>query len=377
MSVRLRRLQSDYDQIKQALHDHSAIRIRGVSGNPPDRYRIEYSVRGLMETASGEVTERLEHVAEIYLTLAYPRLAPQCRMLTPVFHPNIAPHAICIGDHWAAGEALLQLIIRIGEMLAYQSYNTQSPLNGAAARWVDEHPDLVPTDPRDLMPGVWSTPPQTEAPADDQCQNCHGGDRPLTECAHGHRVCPDCVVACTRCGRTYCLICSVEACDECGRLVCSECRTLCDQCGRTVCNDHIDACEICGKPGCPDCCIECSKCGRKVCLNHVAQCAVCRVALCSEHAHACAVCERTACAEHTAVCSSCGRTVCGQHCDAALGVCLDCSPKPGPAAVAPPPEAEEKFEFRCSSCQSKLRLSSKHYGKQVKCPKCDSITTAW
>ena len=53
-----------------------------------------------------------------------------------LFHPNIAPHAICIGDHWSAGEPLVALGIRIGEMIAYQSYNTKSPLNGEAARWV-------------------------------------------------------------------------------------------------------------------------------------------------------------------------------------------------------------------------------------------------
>lgn len=103
MNVRQRRLQADHEKIKQGLQDHPAIRIRGVAGSPPDRYQIEFTIRSLTETADGKVSERHEHVAEIYLTLGYPRQAPQCRMLTPVFHPNIAPHAICIGDHWAAG----------------------------------------------------------------------------------------------------------------------------------------------------------------------------------------------------------------------------------------------------------------------------------
>jgi hypothetical protein len=67
-------------------------------------------------------------------------------MLTPVFHPNIAPHAICIGDHWSAGESLSSLVTRIGEMLAYQSYNTKSPLNGEAAKWVDQNVARLPLD---------------------------------------------------------------------------------------------------------------------------------------------------------------------------------------------------------------------------------------
>ena len=81
----------------------------------------------------------------------YPRTPPQCRMLSPVFHPNIAPHAICVGDHWSAGESLESIVTRIGEMLAYQSYNVKSPLNGEAARWVEENKHRVPLDPVSLL----------------------------------------------------------------------------------------------------------------------------------------------------------------------------------------------------------------------------------
>jgi hypothetical protein len=63
-----------------------------------------------------------------------------------------APHAICIGDHWSPGEPLWSIIARIGEMISYQSYNTKSPLNGEAARWVDEHVDELPLDPVSMMP---------------------------------------------------------------------------------------------------------------------------------------------------------------------------------------------------------------------------------
>lgn len=83
---------------------------------------------------------------------SYPRMPPQCRMLSPVFHPNIAPHAICVGDHWGAGESLESIVIRIGEMLAYQSYNVKSPLNGEAARWVEENKHRLPLDPVSLLP---------------------------------------------------------------------------------------------------------------------------------------------------------------------------------------------------------------------------------
>ena len=71
-------------------------------------------------------------------------------MLTPVFHPNIDDSTICVGDHWAAGERLTDLVVRIGEMLAFQAYNIKSPLNGEAAMWADLHPEHLPVDPKPL-----------------------------------------------------------------------------------------------------------------------------------------------------------------------------------------------------------------------------------
>jgi ubiquitin-protein ligase len=150
-TVRLRRLQSDYEKLRAFLGRQPRIRLIQVQGNPPERYQLEYQIRGLRE-----VDEQLQavsnHIVEISLPLSYPRLPPQCRMLTPVFHPNIAPHAICIGDHWNAGEPLWSMIARIGEMIAYQSYNTKSPLNGEAARWVETNLDKLPLDKTNFMP---------------------------------------------------------------------------------------------------------------------------------------------------------------------------------------------------------------------------------
>ena len=71
-------------------------------------------------------------------------------MITPVFHPNIDPQKICIGDHWSAGQTLDDLVLRIAEMIAYQSYNTQSPLNALAAAWAAQNVAQLPVDARDM-----------------------------------------------------------------------------------------------------------------------------------------------------------------------------------------------------------------------------------
>ncbi|MDF1661134.1 MAG: ubiquitin-conjugating enzyme E2 [Planctomycetota bacterium] len=148
-SIRRRRLQADHARITKAFANDPHIRVLKVTGTPPDRYQIEYTVLGLA-LQGDRVVKKNRHLAEIYLTSGYPRQAPQCRMLTPNFHPNIDPNAICVGDHWAAGESLANLIVRIAEIITYQSYNTKSPLNGEAARWCEENARHLPIDTSDI-----------------------------------------------------------------------------------------------------------------------------------------------------------------------------------------------------------------------------------
>lgn len=151
-AVRLRRLHADHQRVRDMLARHprmELVQAQGTGDGPPDRYQIRIQVRSLRKK-DDELAIVTDHLVEVMLPLAYPRVAPVCRMLTPVFHPNIAPHAICVGDHWSAGESLASLIIRIGEILAYQSYNTRSPLNGEAARWVEQNQNRLPLDPAHL-----------------------------------------------------------------------------------------------------------------------------------------------------------------------------------------------------------------------------------
>jgi ubiquitin-protein ligase len=212
-NVRLRRLKADYEAIRRLANLHPRIEIEGVSGNPPDRYRLVLRVKSLRER--GESIEPVdEHRLEITMPRGYPRDAPMFRMLTPVFHPNIAPHAVCIGDNWTAGESLDLLIQRVGEILAYQSYNTKSPLNGRAAQWVDENRERVPVDRDEFFVDLSAVPAPTPAHAAQACSNCGSGG-PLTPCMASHTLCGDCVMRCPACTRVICLSCDERSCTAC------------------------------------------------------------------------------------------------------------------------------------------------------------------
>ena len=152
LSPRIRRLKLDYDTLTQRFRNWPLIQVSGTAGMPPEVYRITFQVKGLYVSQTGEILERDTHQLEVNLSLGYPRRAPQCRMLAPVFHPNFDEGSVCIGDFWAASEGLDDLIVRIGRMIAYQEYNTKSPLNGLAAKWATQHPELLPIDSRNIAP---------------------------------------------------------------------------------------------------------------------------------------------------------------------------------------------------------------------------------
>lgn len=142
----------DYDTLIQRFANWPVIQVSGTAGMPPEVYRITFQIKGLYVSPTGEIQERDTHQLEVNLSLGYPRRAPQCRMMAPVFHPNFDEGSVCIGDFWAASEGLDDLIVRIGRMIAYQEYNTKSPLNGLAAKWAAQHPELLPIDSRNIAP---------------------------------------------------------------------------------------------------------------------------------------------------------------------------------------------------------------------------------
>ena len=152
LSPRQRRLQADEKLMYKYFSANPYIKLLEAQGTPPEYYVVEYYIRGIDHLDNGQIVYRSNHKVEIKLPGTYPRTQPICRMLTPIFHPNIEPAVICIGDHWTAGERLCDLVIRIGEMIAYQSYNIKSPLDGEAAMWADLNNALLPIDKTDLLP---------------------------------------------------------------------------------------------------------------------------------------------------------------------------------------------------------------------------------
>jgi len=154
MTPRIRRLNADYQRILAVFQEHPYVSLIQTDGTPPEKYTFEFKIEGLVPQGEDHFARAGTHRAEVFLPMDYPRRPPFCRMLTPVFHPNIDPQKICIGDHWSAGESLAHLIVRIGEMICYQSYNVKSPLNGKAAAWAEQNISQLPIVEDDLTVGL-------------------------------------------------------------------------------------------------------------------------------------------------------------------------------------------------------------------------------
>ena len=214
MSVRLKRLQSDYDSIRKLIQHFPQVSVESVAGNPPEKYKLLLNVSSIRER-SGILEKANKHRLEIRFPSGYPRDAPLCRMLTPIFHPNIAPHAVCIGDHWSAGESLDELVLRVCEIVAYQSYNTKSPLNGEAARWVENNLSKLPLDNADFISDRYEYL-DNRISLGDKCDNCaEASATSMIRCAKGHAICENCTYHCPTCSRLLCLACETLICANC------------------------------------------------------------------------------------------------------------------------------------------------------------------
>lgn len=149
--ARMRRLSSDYEEVKKNFAGHKNIIVTPVGDEPPEKYHVTYFVNGIYLLPDGRIETLGRHEVDITLHADYPRYKPICKITTPIWHPNFRDGQICIGDIWGAGESLSDIIINIGDMIQYKSWNSYSPLSSEAAQWAMENKHLFPVGNIDLF----------------------------------------------------------------------------------------------------------------------------------------------------------------------------------------------------------------------------------
>jgi ubiquitin-protein ligase len=139
----------EYDRVFKLFREHHSISIREVFGVPPKKYRVVYLVDGLVQKGKS-IESKGEHVVEVSLPDNFPDDPPFATMPLPVYHPNISPEKIDVSELWKQSPTLADCIVGIGEMIVFQRYSTEQPLNGEAAQWALRNKSLLPLSSIDL-----------------------------------------------------------------------------------------------------------------------------------------------------------------------------------------------------------------------------------
>jgi ubiquitin-protein ligase len=179
------RLQSDYTSISSLFKAHRFISIKETFGVPPEKYLVLYKVDGLHKVGQA-IEAKSEHLVEILLPPGYPDAPPSCKSISPVFHPNITADIIDIKEYWPKGATLADLIVRIGEMITFQKYSTESAINTEAAKWADRNRSILPQSSVDLSvhipePVAKSVPVENKRSVVEKAGNPRPGDTAVNE----------------------------------------------------------------------------------------------------------------------------------------------------------------------------------------------------
>src|SRR5690606_25718005 len=87
--IRETRLRNDYKRVRELVERSELIHILTTDGDPPERYHIRFTCRGVENINADKPVYRDVHEVSLYLHAEYPLKQPQMKWLTPIFHPNI------------------------------------------------------------------------------------------------------------------------------------------------------------------------------------------------------------------------------------------------------------------------------------------------
>lgn len=129
---------------------------------PPEKYLIVFSCKGLKKDQNGEIVEATEHAMEVVFNVDYPVKPPRFVWLTPIFHPNIYAPFICNADlAFPISATLDQIALMTGKMIQFRHYNMDDPLamTHDVVAWCKANPERLPIDSRDLLTGELPSQP--------------------------------------------------------------------------------------------------------------------------------------------------------------------------------------------------------------------------
>ncbi|MGL1931147.1 MAG: hypothetical protein OCC45_05250 [Desulfotalea sp.] len=120
--------------------NHDFIKVTKASA---DNYSVSFKLLGYIK--NGDIIElATEHSIHLEIPFGFPLFPPSCKPVSPTFHPDFDPSAICISDFWDPDKTCNHLIEYIGEMIQGIHFSTENSFNDEAAAWYQENSSNFP-----------------------------------------------------------------------------------------------------------------------------------------------------------------------------------------------------------------------------------------
>ncbi|MEX2175065.1 MAG: ubiquitin-conjugating enzyme E2 [Pirellulaceae bacterium] len=150
------RLQTDLAAL-QSLDAASTVFSLETTGDPPDRYTITFSGKGLGRDASSQSDVALVelHRIDLRMPYAYPQSPPDIRWITPIMHPNVSFSGFVnladIGIVWTRELPIELVVERLWDVARGEFLNHDKATNYAAKNWYEKECQFeLPVDRRSL-----------------------------------------------------------------------------------------------------------------------------------------------------------------------------------------------------------------------------------
>ncbi|CAG35532.1 ubiquitin-conjugating enzyme E2 [Desulfotalea psychrophila] len=123
--------------------DHQFITVTPHSPTNGKEAEVSYQLTGLIEDKE-KISLSQHHAILLSIPFGFPLFPPNCKPLTPTFHPDFDPGAICLGNFWTDKTTCAELVEFISRMITGEVYSKENAFNERAAQWYAAHADNFP-----------------------------------------------------------------------------------------------------------------------------------------------------------------------------------------------------------------------------------------
>jgi len=149
------RLGQDLRDMKE-LKKNSTVLDFEAEGDPPSKYTITFNGNSLVPDGPGKVVVGGPQKIQLTMGPMYPVERPHIEWLTPIIHPNISGHSVCLGNYASAWTPHFRLVDLVAMLWDYARMWTLNPEGGYRAQYDNRQWEQMrrhfkfPVDPRPI-----------------------------------------------------------------------------------------------------------------------------------------------------------------------------------------------------------------------------------